>query len=274
MMRLLTLILLITMVRVSVAQETVVSLNVEVINDEVRWEMEEAIVKVYQGDELVFLDTANFLGRVHGIILPINQNYRITMSKEGFVTKMATLDAHYETKKEKKEKEVITFNLQASLFEACEVSDYGFLENEPLIEFYIDSLGEYAWDREYVEKMSAKVETAKYGKLNKSERALFLEDFQKATKLMEEMLFEEALPLLEKAVKIVPCGKVTRKIEECKTQIEKQKNYDKHIYTADNLFEEKKYTEAYKHYREARNLQPGLPYPKFQMDRINELTKE
>jgi tetratricopeptide (TPR) repeat protein len=247
---------------ISYTQDEIVAFTVNIRNESDR-PMKDVILNSYKGDTLFRSDTTRSNGKVYNIILPIGSTYRMVIGKEGYVSKMAAIDANF-----KSDLDVWTetpMKFEVTLFEECDAGDYEFMKTEPLITYQFDSTGFLTFDKAHLRKMIRKVEFAKYANLSEEDHETFSTAYFGGMEQMEFQDYDKGLEMLLKAKEIVDCQYVLDKIKECEDLKKTQDAYESAIYIADSLFNEGRYTPANTHYSIASKIKREERYPTEQM---------
>lgn len=158
-MRSLALIILLCCAAMGMAQAPVLNLTVVTRDDASGEKLVGATVEVVKDGEFFASSDSDSLGKVPVIKLPVNYNYSIYIKKEGYVTKMATVDASYSNPSDLAA--FIPFPMEVSLPVKNPCYDYSFLSIEPMINFTIHKDGYQKWDQSYTKSMLKKIADVK-----------------------------------------------------------------------------------------------------------------
>ncbi|MCH2232564.1 MAG: hypothetical protein MK105_19665 [Crocinitomicaceae bacterium] len=133
-------------------------LNIQIF-DEDGSTLNEAHVKIYNesGEEIESKDTDK-LGRVYTEELTTWNEYKITFSKYGYVTKTALVRTSYFYYQDRPEHPGLEWKFQVTLFKEEKGKDYSYLSTQPAIIFFFNHMGYQDWNRNYQAKMQLKME--------------------------------------------------------------------------------------------------------------------
>ncbi|MDX1349155.1 MAG: hypothetical protein R3279_02845 [Putridiphycobacter sp.] len=115
-----------------------------------------ASVEVYTKGKLLVRKESTETGKVPAIFMPTGKVYQIFIKKEGYVTKMAELDAKIADVENAPDPLYLSF--QTVLFKEIEGVDFSFLEVTPLVKFDFDADYYYRFDKGYTIEMLKRVE--------------------------------------------------------------------------------------------------------------------
>ena len=160
-MRSLALIILLCCSAIGMAQETVLKISAVSLDDDTGKKLQGTTMEIYQDGESFAKVKTDSSGKYEPVDLPINHDYVLKLRKEGYVTKMATIDAHVDYPEDYDAE--IPFAMQISLFKVVDSLDFSFLDTTSLINFHVDQQGFQAWDHAYTKTMLKKIELVKKG---------------------------------------------------------------------------------------------------------------
>ena len=252
------------------AQNQFILMSGKVVVNENNRPFNGTLIKVYNEEKLYSVDTTTSGGKFSDIKLPLGSTYTLIIEKEGYVSKLATIDATYDESFPPVEE--IPLKFEVTLFESCEFSNYDFLKTDPVVIFQLDNSGYMTFDREQIKYMMKKVEQARYAMLKTEERDTFITNYDHALALMRADKFSDALPLLVKAKEIVDCPHVLQKLKDCKRELKIQTAYNAHISDGDKFYAAGDFELASSAYKTASLLCPEENYPNQQILEI-EYTK-
>ena len=144
---------------VSIAQQKEVELVVNLKDDDTGKKLYGATVSVYSDGKLITSATSGGNGKVPTIYIETGKYYRIFIRKDGYVTKMAELDARIDLIEDAPD--VLGIRFETSIFESVEGVDFSFLEKTPMTKFDFDSEYYAKYDKAYTESMLKKIEELK-----------------------------------------------------------------------------------------------------------------
>ena len=121
----------------------------------------EGEISIYAKGKLIISKMSSVTGSAAVITIPAGEKYQIFIRKEGYVTKMAELNAKVKNIDEAPDPLYLPFSV--TLFKKDEGVDFAFLENTPMVKFYFDEQYYFRWDKEYTKSMLKKIEELKNG---------------------------------------------------------------------------------------------------------------
>lgn len=158
-MRYLLLFIVLSLSLSSYSQEKDVEIVISVENDNTGKKLSGATISVYSDGQLITSSISGGSGKVPTIYVPTGKYYQIFIRKNGFVTKMAELDARIDILEDAPDPLYLKF--ETSIFESIESVDFSFLESTPMTKFDFDSEYYYRYDKEYTSQMLKKIEALK-----------------------------------------------------------------------------------------------------------------
>lgn len=221
--------------------------------------------------------------------VPYNGNYQVVYSKPGFVTKkvaISTAKVNIEDFPDGAEPPIPVLDMD--LFSEKPNVDFSFLNNEPVASFFWDEAKfTMNFDRDASAKTKKKIEDALASAGNKAaeDEAKYQAAVKAGEGLYNQKKYEEALAKYEEASSIKPKEPIPlAKITELDKLIKDQKNqalanaqleteYKNLIVAADNLRDQKKYTESLAKYNEALKKKDDA-YPKAEITKLNKLIED
>ncbi len=251
----------------SFAQDEIVVIKVS-LNDESGKPLAGVILNSYIEDSLFSSHITKANGVVDSLKLPLGTNYRIIIGKQGYVSKIASLDTRFYSVSNLQTTTPIHMRMDITLFEECYAGNYEFMKTEPLINFKLDSTMFLQYDRKHLIMMKKKVEDAKYANLSAEDKEAFSAVYDEGIEQMELENFDASLDLLLKAKEIVDCPFVVDKIQACEIALNLQEEYQLYLADGDRLFAENKFDAATSAYQKACIILPNEQYPKEQLAEI------
>ena len=277
-MRLLALFILLFSTAMGLAQDPVLSLDVKTLDDDSNKKLSGTTIEVYQDGKLYVSKTTDSKGKAPLIDLPLNHNYVVYVKKEGYVTKVANIDASYPNPDDLPP--FIPFQFQVSIFKTVDGVDFSFLETTPMIKFSMDQWGNQTWDQAYTKQMLKKIEDLKKQMAEKKEEeAKKKADFDAYVKAgdlaMTKPNYDVAISQYELALGLFDDAGVRSKLEDAKKKKKEaedaealNKAFSDKMALAKKAYTEKRYEDALKLYEEANKIKPDEQLPK---DRIVEI---
>ncbi|MFK8039385.1 MAG: hypothetical protein AB8B74_13915 [Crocinitomicaceae bacterium] len=267
-------------------QEKDVEIVVSVENDNNGKKLSGATVSVYADGQLITSSTSGGNGKVPTIYIPTGKYYQIFIRKNGFVTKMAELDARIDILEDAPDPLYLKF--ETALFESIESVDFSFLESTPMTKFDFDSEYYYRFDKEYTDKMlkkleelKRKIEEKKKEEAKKDKEALKTEaDFnayvEAGNKALKDSKYETAVEQYGLALSLKKDdtdvqGKLKeaqRLLDEQKNNAELDKKYMEKMVAASKSYADDQLQEAINLYTEASAFKPNEKEPKAKIDEI------
>lgn len=221
--------------------------------------------------------------------VPYNGSYQVVYSKPGFVTKkvaISTAKVNIEDFPDGAEPPIPVLDMD--LFSEKPNVDFSFLNNEPVASFFWDEAKfTMNFDRDASAKTKKKIEDALASAGNKAaeDEAKYQAAVKAGEGLYNQKKYEEALAKYEEASSIKPKEPIPlAKIAELDKLIKDQKSqalanaqleteYKNLIAAADNLRDQKKYTESLAKYNEALKKKEDT-YPKAEIAKLNKLIED
>lgn len=143
------------------AQLPVVRLEIKSMDETTGKGLKGTVVEIYSDGKLISSGISGDNGSIEQIDVPINQVYKIYFKNNGYVTKVAEIDAHCDRPSDLPKSTVVM--MQVTLFKVKDGIDLAFLEETPIIIYKFDNKGWMTFDRKYTETMIAKVEGIRKG---------------------------------------------------------------------------------------------------------------
>ncbi|OIQ37562.1 MAG: hypothetical protein BM555_00460 [Crocinitomix sp. MedPE-SWsnd] len=259
---------LITLVSISsFSQKETLALDIKVRDDDQKNVfLENARVRVIQEGKVISEALSDSTGTIDKIVIPMQGFYAIKVDKEGYALKFGTITTS--SANTRYASGTIKFPMVVGLVKPTEREDYTFLSEQPMIEFYIDSLGEQAWDDDYTSKMLEKVVKCQEG-WTIEEVENYVAPRNEGITLLEDGNFDEAREAFKKAQEFNDNPEIKTALKDCdiaQTMTESnQIFYDKYIQIADQLLDNKRYEEARGYFELASGVMPYEVYPKEKM---------
>lgn len=273
-------------------QGTTIELRPNVSDDDNGKSLGGATIEVYKNGTLFASETSASSGKVPAIKLPvcIGCTYKILIKKPGYVTKMAIVDGHSDYPEEMPPGTVVQ-KFEVSIFESVEGIDFSFLENEPMVEFAIDSYGILGFDEQKIKVMQKKIADlrkkmeAKKAEIEKeaAEKAKREADFnayvEAGDAAMKQKEYEKAIGQYELALGIKPDDQPTKdkvqdakiKLEELRANAQKDKDFSEKMAQGKAAYSNDELEKALGLYKEASGIKPNEQLPK---DLIAEIEKK
>lgn len=245
------------------AQKGHIDLDIKVIDDALdSLPMDEARVRIIQNQKVLFDEFTDSTGKIKKISIPISGEYLIKVDKKGYALKFGKIDANYFDPSFLSGG--IKFPMVVSLVKPTEKEDYAFLQRDPMIKFYIDSLGNQAWDEEHLSMMLLKVERCKDG-WTAEEADNFVEPYSMAQNQANKGDYTEALANYKEAQKFRDSPEIQTAIKDCEIGITINETnelmYNNFLQIGDQLLANKRYEEAGSYFYKAHELKPNEKYP-------------
>jgi tetratricopeptide (TPR) repeat protein len=276
--------ILLGVVGVAFSQDPVISLNITTKDDDTGKKLTGAVVVVKSGGSVFVTKTSASNGKVPPIDLPLGQNYVVYIQKDGYVTKVANIDGHYDYPEDLPP--FIPFPIQTSLFREVEGVNFQWLETTPMIKFELDQYGNQIWDQAYTKEMLKKIAKLKEEIAEKKD-----EDAQKKKEFDQFVAagdknvgseeYESAIGNYEKALALFDDADVKTKLENAKKALadsnksaELEKKFQEKMTEAKTAFDKKEYEKALNLYKEASGLKPAEKLPKDRITAIEKILKE
>ncbi len=267
-MRSLALIILLCSSAIVIAQEPMLEIHAVSRDDNTGAKLYGATMEVLMDGETFTSVQSDSSGKYIEVLLPANHFYVLKLKKEGYVTKMATIDATIEYPEDFPEK--VPFEMQISLFSVDEKYDFTFLDTTSLIDFKLDEQGFQSWDAPYTKLMLKKIELVKEG--NKIEDVNAYYDFlEEGERFFYAGEIDASILNYRKASGILPDMKYPVKRL---TELDNIKSILLYDYTTclqygNKLFQQKNFRVAVTYYRVANRLEPELTDAKNKIEECN-----
>lgn len=290
-MRIIGLLICLFVGMLSYAQNTVVSLNISVGDDDTGKKLGGATVEVLQDGKAYDSKTSATNGKVPLIDLPVGHVYTVYIKKDGYVTKMTQLDLNYAHPEDMPP--VIGQAMDISIFKSVEGTDFAWLETTPMAKFSFDpKSGMLGYDEAYtndqlvkIEKLKQqmeqqRIENEKKEEAEKKKQADFLAYVKAGDVAMTTQKYDVAISQYELALQLIPGDPdVTAKLEDAKKKkadlaesAEKQKAFAAKMEAAKAAYTAKNLEQALVLYKEASAIMPDEALPKERITAIqNEL---
>jgi len=139
----------------------VVRLEIRSMDESTGKGLQGTVVEIYSEGILISSGISGENGSIEEIDVPINQIYKIYFKNNGYVTKVAEIDANCERPSDLPKSTVVM--MQVTLFKVKDGVDLAFLAETPIIIYKFDNKGWMTFDRKYTETMMAKVEGIRKG---------------------------------------------------------------------------------------------------------------
>ncbi|UKN01319.1 hypothetical protein K6119_16450 [Paracrocinitomix mangrovi] len=262
------------------SQDPVISLTITTRDDDSGKKLAGATVIVKSGGSVFTTKTSASNGKVPPIDLPLGQNYVVEIKKDGYVTKVANIDGHFDYPEDLPP--FVPFPIETSLFQKVEGVDFAWLETTPMIKFELDQYGNQSWDQAYTKQMLDKIEKLKKQLAEKKEeeekkRIEFEQYVASGDKAVEKQEYQEAIDNYDKALALFDDADVKKKKTDAqkawdalKASEETEKQFALKMEAAKVAYSGEQYDEAIKLYKEASGIKPNEQLPK---DRIAEIEK-
>lgn len=147
----------------SFSQENVTDLTFKIELDSIGIDLEGSEIQLFQDNELIETSLSDSVGRVYFSNLAINHIYLVKIHREGFVSKLAEIDLNYALVSNKDFILNPYLKMEVFLFKPLPHENFSFLEENPIIKFYIDSEGQLEWNTAYLKRMLWKITLCEEG---------------------------------------------------------------------------------------------------------------
>lgn len=280
-MRFLLLAILMLMGVSSFSQDPMIQLTVTIRDEDSGKKLGGATVEVYQDGKLYTTKTSASNGKVPPIDLPVGHYYTFKVKKDGYVTKVATIDGQYANPEDLPA--FIPFPVQTSIFQKVDGIDFNFLENEPMIKFHLDRAGYQDWDQDHLKEMQRKIEDLKKEMEKKKEeeaekRAEFDQYVAQGDKAVGKQEYDNAIQNYEAALNLFDDAEVKKRLADAKKAkadadkaAQLDKDYNEKITAAKQAYDSQQWENALKLYEEASKLKPDEQEPKTKIAEIKKL---
>jgi tetratricopeptide (TPR) repeat protein len=271
------------------AQDPVVVFYIKAKNESTNKNLPGVTIEIYQDGKKIQTSTTNSKGKVNDVEVPVGHVYQIKFKKDGFVTKMAQVDARYDTPEDL---EYVTGQtMEVALFESVEGVDFSFLETTPMISFEFSPDGyQFDYDVSYTKQMLKKIEDLKKQIDEKreelakeeAERAKTEADFNAYVKAGDNAVsqkkyqtaveqYDLALALIDDAGVKAKRDAAQKELDNLAAQAQKDKEYQAKMGEAKQAFDAKDYQKAIGLYTEASKIKSNEQEPKDQIAKIQKL---
>jgi len=273
------------------AQDPVVVFYVKAKDEATRKSLPGVTIEIYQDGKKIQTSTTNSKGKVNDVEVPVGHVYQIKFKKQGYVTKMAEVDARYDTPEDL---EYVTGQtMEVSLFESVEGVDFSFLETTPMIAFQFTPDGyQFEYDVSYTKQMLKKIEELKKQIEEKKEelakqeeeRAKTEADFNAYVKAGDNAVSKKnyktaveqynlALGLKDDANVKAKRDAAQKELDKLAAQAEKEKEYQAKMTEAKSAFDAKDYQKALDLYNQAITIVKGTNKEQEPKDQIAKIQK-
>lgn len=280
-------ILLLFVGNVLLAQDPEIGVKIITKNEETGRSLSGATIEIYQDGKKIKTIVTDSKGKIPIVYQPIGHVYVVKFKKAGFVTKVAQIDARFDTPEDLPPYTEV--ELQGSLFEEVDGVDFAFMENDPIISWEFSPEGYMTYDGPSLKQKLEKIEDLKEQIAEQKEKLAEEEaemkkreaDFQAyvdaGDKAMPKKSYQTAIEQYELALKIKDDATVKAKLADAKKKLaevegeaQKEKDYQAKLMAAKNAFDAQTYEQAIKLYQEAQSIKPNEQLPK---DKIAEIQK-
>ena len=285
-MRFLVLFILFSMSFVVYGQQKDVEIVVTVEDDDINKKLSGATVSVYADGQLITSSTSSGNGKVPTIYVPTGKYYQIFIRKNGYVSKMAELDARIDILEDAPDP--LFLKLETALFKSVEGVDFAFLEKTPMAKFDFDSEYYYRYDKDYTAQMLKKIEElkrkiaekraeeSKQEKENQKTEADFQAYVDAGDNAVRETKYQTAVQQYGLALELrkdnvevkAKLAEAQRLLEEQQKNADRAKLYAQKMGEASKAYKGEQLQEAINLYTEASALMTEEQEPK---DKINEI---
>jgi tetratricopeptide (TPR) repeat protein len=273
------------------AQDPVVVFYIKAKNETTNKNLPGVTIEIYQDGKKIETSTTNSKGKVNDVEVPVGHVYQIKFKKDGFVTKMAQVDARYDTPEDL---EYVTGQtMEVALFESEDGVDFSFLETTPMISFEFSPDGyQFEYDVSYTKQMLKKIEDLKKQIDEKreelakeeEERAKTEADFKAYVKAGDNAVtkkkyqtaveqYDLALALKSDASIQAKRDAAQKELDNLANQAQKDQEYQAKMGEAKQAFDTKDYQKAIDLYNQAINIKDEQE-PKDQIAKIQKLLAE
>ena len=140
---------------VSLADLPVLKVDVKSLDEESGKPLEGTTIEIYSEEKLLFNLQTLKNGTIESVELPINQVYTVYFKHDGYVTKMAEINAHSDRPSDLAKTTVVLMHV--TMIKMVDSVDLKFMETTPIIKYKFDSKGWMTFDRKYTEQMIARI---------------------------------------------------------------------------------------------------------------------
>ncbi len=270
------------------AQDPVVVFYIKAKNETTHKNLPGVTIEIYQDGKKIETSTTNSKGKVNDVEVPVGHVYQIKFKKNGFVTKMAQVDARYDTPEDL---EYVTGQtMEVSLFESVEGVDFSFLETTPMITFEFTPDGyQFEYDVSYTKQMLKKIEDLKKKieekkeelEKEEEERAKTEADFNAYVKAGDNAVsqknyqtaveqYDLALALRSDAAVQAKRDAAQKELDNLAAQAQKDQDYQAKMGEAKAAFDAKDYQKAIDLYNQAIKIKDEQE-PKDQIAKIQKI---
>jgi len=270
------------------AQDPVVVFYIKAKNETTNKNLPGVTIEIYQDGKKIETSTTNSKGKVNDVEVPVGHVYQIKFKKDGFVTKMAQVDARYDTPEDLEY--IIGQTMEVALFESVDGVDFSFLETTPMITFEFSPDGyQFEYDVSYTKQMLKKIEDLKKKIEEKKEelakeeeeRAKMEADFNAYVKAgdnaVNQKKYQTAVEQYDLALAIKSDATVQAKrdaaqkeLDNLSAQAQKDQDYQAKMGEAKQAFDAKDYQGAIDLYNQAIKIKDEQE-PKDQIAKIQKI---
>ncbi len=271
------------------AQDPVVVFYIKAKDETTRKNLQGVTIEIYQDGKKIKTSTTNSKGKVSDVEVPVGHVYQIKFKKAGYVTKMAEVDARYDTPEDL---EYVTGQtMEVSLFESVEGVDFSFLETTPMITFEFTPDGyQFEYDVSYTKQMLKKIEELKKQieekkeqlEKEEAERAKTEADFNAYVKAGDNAVskknyqtaveqYDLALALKSDATVKAKRDAAQKELDNLAAQQQKEQEYQIKMGEAKTAFDAKDYQKAIDLYTQASKIKTNEQEPKDQIAKIQKI---
>lgn len=263
------------------AQGSVVSIQMNVIDEDLNKALAGATIEIYQNGKLYETKTSASNGKVPQIDLPVGSTYTIHIKKDGYVTKLVEVNANFDHPEDLPP--AIYQKMEPGLFKEVEGVDFAFLQTTPVAKFVISKKsGMLEMDVAHtndmlnrIEQLKKQMEQQRIENEKKEAEAKKKEaDYQAYMKAGDNAMttnkYDVAISQYELALQTKPgdptaqskLDDAKKKKAEAEEGAAKQKEFAQKMEQAKAAYTAKKLEEALALYKEASALMPNEALPK------------
>lgn len=220
--------------------------------------------------------------------LDFDQQYQLTFSQKGYITKKVVISTDVPERVLKANNKFPPFEIKITLYRSVPGGDYSIFDDPVAMIIYDKELDDFDYDRAYNAEIEEKIKKAEeqitkipIPKIDEKSR-LYEELIKKADREFESRSYVDARKTYQEAQSVKPKENYPKiRIELINTlladlqkkSLEKERNesYYALVDKADILLEEKKYAPARSYYVEASGLKPEQQYPKDKIKLIDQI---
>ena len=269
------------------AQDPVIQLKPEIKDDISGRAMAGVTIEILADGKPFATKNSASNGQIPTIDLPIGPVYTVKIKKQGYVTKMMTINSHSDFPDELP----IFYEqpFETTMFQTVEGIDFSFLEREPMIEFSFDSQSLLSWDATKLKVMQKKIEDLKRQLAEKKaqqeleqkanaaaeknysaylaagDAAMLVKDYAKAVTQYQAAIAVKADPIVQTKL-----DEAKKLLAEQQGAADLQKKFGEKMAAAKIAYDAKQWDQALALYKEAVVIKSDEQLPK---DRIIEIQK-